>query len=172
MDGEDRAPILHWNGRKWRNRLHWQFDMTWLGEDAHGAWLAVPAGTVVRRGRDDAFRLPDGFVSVVPPHAWWTAEFYTTHPELEVYVNVGTPAEWLPGSIRQVDLDLDVVRRRSGSVQTLDEDEFAAHQVAYRYPHELMHDARRAADEVTDMLQRRVEPFDRASLPWLERGLG
>lgn len=161
--------IVHWDGRKWPDRLHWQFEMRWLGEDAHGTWLAVPSGTIVRRGQEDAFQLPHGFVSVVPPDRWWTAEFYLTHPELEVYVNIGTPCGWSVNTVRQVDLDLDVIRTREGSVVTVDEDEFIEHQAAFDYPAELIEGARGAEREVTEMMERRAEPFGRASLPWLER---
>lgn len=35
---------------KWGGRLHWHFDVVPLGEDAHGRWLGVPAGTVLQRG--------------------------------------------------------------------------------------------------------------------------
>lgn len=164
MTGEE----VRWDGRKWRNRVHWQFSMTPLGEDEHGAWFAVPCGTLVQRGRDAAFHLPDGFVSLVPRGAWWQAEFYTSHPELEIYVNIGTPCEWRSGAIRQVDLDLDVVRRHGGGVETLDEDEFAEHQVRFRYPMDLIDGARRAGNEVAAMLEQRAEPFDGASDHWLE----
>jgi hypothetical protein len=159
---------VRWDGRKWPNRLHWQFAMTWLGRDAFGVWLAVPSGTVVQRGDVEPRELPDGFVSLIPPGAWWEAEFYASHPELEIYVNIGTPCEWRAGSVRQVDLDLDVVRRHDGSVATLDEDEFLDHQAQLRYPTQLIDGARRAADEVSAMLGRRDEPFGRSAQRWLK----
>jgi hypothetical protein len=160
--------IVRWDGRKWPNRLHWQFAMRWLGEDAFGTWLAVPSGIVVQRGHESPRRLPDGFVSLVPSESWWEAEFYISHPELEIYVNIGTPCEWNDGSVRQVDLDLDVVRAHDGSVRTLDEDEFIEHQARFGYPPELIDGARRAADQVAAMLERHDEPFDQASQRWLE----
>ncbi len=161
------AQQVHWDGRKWPNRLHWQFTMTRLGEDEHGTWLTVPAGSVAQRGHDAPRVLEDGFVSLVPAGAWWQAEFYRTHPRLEVYVNIGTPCEWHHSRVRQVDLDLDVVRAWDGSVDTLDEDEFADHQVRFGYPQELVDRARRTAAEVTALLERRVEPFGDAAQRWL-----
>jgi hypothetical protein len=158
---------LRWDGRKWPNRLHWQFEMTRLGEDNYGVWLHVPAGTVARRGHDAPLVLADGFVSLIPDAAWWEAEFYATHPSYEVYVNIGTPCEWHPGRVRQVDLDLDVVRTRSGEVETLDEDEFADHQIRFGYPRRLIDGARTAATEVADLLEQRAEPFGSAFQGWL-----
>jgi uncharacterized protein len=170
MDVHAREPgaEVRWDGRKWRNRVHWQFPMTWLGEDSHGAWLAVPSGTLVRRGHEPPFTLPDGFVALVPRGAWWEAEFYTSQPELEIYVNIGTPCEWGRDRVRQVDLDLDVIRTLGGSVKTLDEDEFLDHQKRFRYPPNLIDGARTAASEIATMLAERAEPFDHAPRMWLE----
>ncbi|HET8586396.1 MAG TPA: DUF402 domain-containing protein [Candidatus Limnocylindria bacterium] len=168
MDGHASGSSVRWDGRKWPNRLHWQFEMTWLGEDEYGVWLAVASGTVVRRGHEPPRHLPDGFVSLVPPGEWWEAEFYVSHPELQIYVNIGTACEWRKGSVRQVDLDLDVVRTHDGEVRTLDEDEFIDHQARFAYPPDLIVGARRAADSVVTMLERHQEPFNQASQRWLD----
>jgi len=170
---EGRDGQVHWDGRKWPDRLHWQFEMTRLGEDEHGTWLFVPPGATARRGAEPPVAIPHGFVSLVPPDAWWEAEFYRpSHPRWEVYVNIGTRCEWHPGRIRQVDLDLDVVRGHDGTVQTLDEDEFADHQVRFEYPAELIERARAATAEVTALLQTRAEPFGSAAHRWLALALG
>jgi predicted RNA-binding protein associated with RNAse of E/G family len=170
-DLDDRT--VRWDGRKWPDLLHWQFAMTRLGEDEHGVWLFVPAGTVVRRGLETPRVLEDGFVSLVPADGWWEAEFCATHPRHEVYVNIGTPCEWHPGRVRQVDLDLDVIRAWDGAVETLDEDEFADHQVRLAYPRWLIEGARDAAAEVATHLAHREEPFGEASRRWMAvAGLG
>lgn len=159
---------VRWDGRKWPDRLHWQFTMTLLGEDEHGTWLAVPSGSPARRGHGPLRHIPHGFVSLVPHDAWWEAEFYASHPSWEVYVNIGTPCERPPGRIRQVDLDLDVVRTWDGRVEILDEDEFADHQVRFGYPQKLIDGARAATSEVAKMLEHRDEPFGEAAARWLE----
>jgi hypothetical protein len=144
-----------------------------LGTDQHGTWLFVPAGTTAQRGDDPPRVLEDGFVSLVPAGQWWEAEFYAEHPEHEVYVNIGTPCEVLAGRIRQVDLDLDVIRHFDGRVETIDQDEFAENQVRYAYPPDLIRGASQAAVAVADLLTRRAEPFGTASRRWLAAaGLG
>lgn len=158
---------VHWDGRKWPNRLHWQFEMTRLGEDQHGSWLWVPAGTVVRRGHEPPLELETAFVSLVPHDAWWEAEFYASHPLWELYVNIGTPCERHASTIRQVDLDLDVVRTNAGVIEVLDEDEFADHQLRFAYPPHLVDGARRATSEVIDLLTRQAPPFDGTAQRWL-----
>jgi len=47
---------------------------------------------------------------------------HDTHELLGEYVNINTPVEVYPGKIRYVDLEVDVVRTRSGEVKVLDED--------------------------------------------------
>ncbi len=168
--GGGAADAVWMDGRKWRNRPHWQFAMRRLGADEHGTWLAVPTGTPARRGRR-AQAVEHGFVMLVPIGAWWTVEFYRTHPSWELYVNIGTPCEWRFGSVRQVDLDLDVVRGLDGSVEVLDEDEFADHQVRFGYPIELIAAARSATDVVVRLVSQRREPFGAAARRWL-RELG
>ncbi len=113
-------------------------------------------------------RIPHSFVTLVPPNAWWEVEFYAAHPLWELYVNIGTPCEWEGSAVRQVDLDLDVVRTRAGSIEVLDEDEFADHQLRFGYPPALIEGARRATAEVIDLLTRGAEPFDAAAGRWLK----
>lgn len=140
-----------------------------IGDDEHGRWLSVPAGTRIQRGDEPERRLANGFVMLVPLTASWEAEFYWDHPDHSIYVNIGTQCEWSAGAVRQVDLDLDVVRRVDGRVETLDEDEFELHQVLYGYPDELIAAARRTADQVALMLERRAEPFGYAAERWISQ---
>ena len=68
-----------------------------------------------------------------------------------------------------VDLDLDVVRDRDGTVAVLDEDEFADHQVRFGYPAEFVERAQSTADHLVDALTNRIEPFDLRGQEWLGR---
>jgi len=159
--------MVHIDERKWPDHIHWQFDALPLGEDEHGAWLHVPSGTIAKRGDDPSGPIESGFVLLVPVTGWWLVEFYVDHPWHEVYVNIGTPPKWDADSVRQVDLDLDVVRKSDGGVVVLDEDEFIENQVRYGYPDELIRDARTATDSAVDLVGRREEPFGTASLRWI-----
>jgi len=85
----------------------------------------------------------------------------------EVYVDIATPAVWDGAILRSIDLDLDVIRRRDGTVYLDDKDEFAAHQVAYGYPIEVIELAEQAAAEVLTAVRRRDAPFDGTSDHWL-----
>ena len=154
--------------RKWPDRRHWQFTGLPLGEDAYGTWLLTPEGNVAQRGSEPPITLATGFVGLVPPNAWWVAEFYWNHPSYEVYVNITTPVDWDGDRLTSIDLDLDVIRRLDGTVEILDEDEFLTHSVRYEYPPALVGSARRAAERAREALLRDDEPFGRAPSKWLE----
>ena len=159
---------VHMDSRKWPDQRHWQFSMERLGEDVHGVWLRTPLGTMAQRGDENPRALDQGFVTLLPPRAWWVAEFYWDHPQHTVYVNIGTPCSWVGDRVSQVDLDLDVVRRLDGTVEILDEDEFLQHQDLYAYPTAIIDSARSAAASAVDQLERRFEPFGDAANRWLE----
>ena len=161
--------IVRIDSRKWPDRRHWQFEARRLGNDEHGVWLYVPSGTVAQRGDEPPQPIEHGFVGLVPATAWWTVEFFRTHPWHEVYVNIGTPPQWDGDVQTQIDLDLDVVRTVDGEVVILDEDEFDDHRVRYGYPERIVAAARTAAAAAVVALGRRAEPFADAAEPWWER---
>ena len=149
--------------RKWDGLRHWTFDATRLGEDEHGVWLGVPVGTLMDRP-DARFVLDYPSVVLVPRDQWWVAAFNGVRPppepnEIEVYIDMSTPAEWDGDVLRAVDLDLDVVRRWTGEVAVLDEDEFAAHRLSKAYPAHVIAAAEHSARACVDLLRAGAEPF-------------
>ncbi len=165
--------LVHIDERKWPERLHWQFDVSRLGEDQHGVWLHAPADTIAQRGHEPPRRIGAGFVILVPEDEWWIVEFYWDHPCHEVYVNIGTPPAWDGARVTQVDLDFDVARKLDGSVVVLDEDEFLDHQARYGYPPDLVAAARDATAHAVELVTAGREPFGGAATPWLRLvGLG
>ena len=109
---------------------------------------------------------------------FWPDRFYNLevvwHPDWrshEHYVNIATPAAWHDGTLRFIDLDLDVIwRADSGEILLDDEDEFELHQVRFGYPSDLIEQARRSADEVCRMMERRAYPFDGSLFAWRPDG--
>ena len=82
-----------------------------------------------------------------------------------------TPATWHDGTVRCVDLDLDVIWRAStGEVLLDDEDEFELHQARFGYPAELIEQVWRGTAEVRDLIARRVHPFDGSLHAWRPDG--
>jgi protein associated with RNAse G/E len=159
---------------KWGERPHWEFGAELLGRDEHGHWLGLPHGSVVARpgatittGEDQVVLVPDDA---------WVSTFYAaggTGP-WDVYVDVSTVPthETSVGLhvVRAVDLDLDVLRGRTGRVWVDDEDEFAEHRSRYGYPDEVVETALASCMRVHEALRLGVAPFDAATAAsWLAR---
>ncbi|MFI5932581.1 DUF402 domain-containing protein [Actinoplanes sp. NPDC051494] len=138
-----------------------------LSEDDLGVWVGVTRGTPsVYHGRPSVERIP--FVLLIPHHAWWTGMFNPQPRTSEVYCDITTPARWEGDTVRLVDLDLDVSRRRdSGLIELRDEDEFEEHRVGFGYPDEVVTEARAAATMLFTALGDGTEPFATAYRKWL-----
>ncbi len=146
---------------------HWRFPGTVLGTDEQGTWLGMPLGTVARRGDEPPRRLSTAFVVLVPHADPWLVEHYDDHPEVATYVNIGTVPRWDGDRVRQVDLDLDVVRTHAGEVRVEDRDEFEEHRRTLAYPPRLVDLAEDAASRAAALLATGADPFGAAR--WLER---
>jgi predicted RNA-binding protein associated with RNAse of E/G family len=167
--------IAHVRYTKWDGSLHWHFDAVRVRSDAHGTWLLVPPGGEYRKGSEPARTDEHGFVVLVPDGRWWTA-YFNAVPRGErgslVYVDVNTPVEWHDETAQLIDLDLDVVRRSDGTIEVLDEDEFAEHRVRFGYPRSLVDRARAGAERVHGLMTRGEEPFGIAGLRVVADELG
>lgn len=123
----------------------------------------------LRRGLEAPLVQPHDFVTLVPAAQWWVASFNGTgRTDIDVYVDVTTAPVRSAGAVEAVDLDLDVVRLRDGSVRVLDEDEFADHQVRYRYPAEVIERAQASCDGLVRQISAGEEPFVRVAAAWLD----
>lgn len=153
---------------KWGGAPHWEFALSSLGTDEHGWWGGAVAGTRVSRP-DRSFAGEHDWVVLVPHGKPWAASFYADPQRIKVYVDMTTVPAWDGSTVTMVDLDLDVVLLREGTLFVDDEDEFARHQVALAYPPEVVATARQTADEVLAALSHRSEPFGDVGRDWLAR---
>ena len=157
---------------KWGHRPHWTYDAHWLGADAHGAWIGIPAGTPMSRpGAALVARNPQ--VVLLPPegapveHRGWVATFHGQPREwVEVYVDITTPPTWDDATLRCIDLDLDVIRRVDGSVFVDDEDEFAEHRVSLEYPEEVAAAAELSCARIRADVAAGRPPYDGSHDRW------
>ncbi len=149
-------------------RRHWHATLRRLGEDEHGIWLGASAGVVWQRGDERPIVFTYAHVSLFPRDAWWVANFNTEPSDVDIYCDVTDVPVWTgPDEVRMADLDLDVIRVRStGEVKLVDEDEFASHQMLYKYPEDVVRQAQEAADWLTGAVPSR-EPFTGAYRHWL-----
>jgi predicted RNA-binding protein associated with RNAse of E/G family len=69
------------------------------------------------------------------------------------YINVCTPVEVFPDSVRYVDLHVDVIKHADGTVEVVDDDELAAAVEAGHVGPDLAASARDVAERVADGLR-------------------
>lgn len=152
---------------KWGGWPHWEWDALVLGEDEHGTWLHMAAGTRMARPGlivDEEV----AWVALAPRGEPWVAGFYPDPKWLSIYVDMTTVPRWVPlgepGSweLAMVDLDLDVVLTREGRLFVDDEDEFEQHRVELGYPDDVVELALRSRDWVHAAIEAGAEPFGRA----------
>lgn len=129
--------------------------------------MGVPRGTPAQRADGPVRRLV-GFVVLIPPRDPWIVEFNIDHPEVAVYVNIGTVPQVDRGEVVQIDVDLDVVLRRDGTVVLEDRDEFVANSVDY--PEDLVELAEGAAIRAAARLGDETDPF--GAKAWLAQLAG
>jgi protein associated with RNAse G/E len=144
--------------RKYDQRLHWHQWMRYLGEDQYGVWLGAPPNSVSQRGSEPEVAHSQAHVQLFPRDKWFTAIFNDEPRRTEIYCDITTPVTFGEAEFTMIDLDLDVVKRRDGTIYVDDEDEFAEHQVMFGYPPDVI----AAAQSTCDWLVQAVateEPF-------------
>ena len=157
---------------KYDGSLHYRYPLTVVQEDVDLFILYGCPGTVC-----DSYRgqLTAKYHSL---ELYWSARFYNLtvmwhadwRPRMH-YVNIATPAAWDDGTLRFIDLDLDVIwHADSGEVILDDEDEFELHQVRFGYPSDLIAQVRQGADEVRQLMARLAYPFDGSLFAWRPDG--
>jgi len=155
---------------KWGGARHWRYPLEPLGTDRYGWWLGGRAGILLQRGVEDPIAQPHDFVALVPAEGCWIASFNDPDKtNVSVYVDVTTRPVRETHTVHAVDLDLDVIRLRDGTVEVLDEDEFAEHQVRYGYPADVVALARDTTDDLVARIMANAEPFGAVSASWLAR---
>jgi hypothetical protein len=161
--------MVHVKYRKYDGALHWHLQGHRLGEDEHGVWVGCPAGTVGQRGAEPPITWDWRHVMCFPRSTWWTATFNAPPQRTEIYCDISTVPEWHGAEVRMIDLDLDVIRRRDGTVEVVDEDEFAEHQVRYGYPESVIAQAQASCDRLAKSVGEGAEPFATVYRDWLAK---
>jgi len=158
---------------KYDGSLHYRYPTTMVREEPGLLVLYVAAGTPL-----DSYR--GQFVTA--QHSlqfYWSDRFYNLHVNWEPgwhprshYVNIATPADWHDGTLRFVDLDLDIIWRATTDEVILDdEDEFVLHQARFGYTDDVIDRARRSCLDVREMIAQRAYPFDGSLHTWRPDGV-
>jgi hypothetical protein len=100
-------------------------------------------------------------VTVFPHDAAWSGSFYESDEQpIATYVDMTTVPVWDGATVSMVDLDLDVVLLRDGSLKLDDEDEFDQHRVGFGYPAEGVELALTSCEAVRRAVELSQSPFD------------
>jgi protein associated with RNAse G/E len=138
-----------------------------LGEDDHGVWGCCDVGEQIYKAGEPAFVRSSALLALIPRDECWSASWHPpSEHRLEVYIDINTEPNWTGSTVSMIDLDLDVLRHRDGTVELLDEDEFEEHRVIHDYPPDLVSLARDAAAATMALASAPAEPFDRAWRHW------
>ncbi|MBO0886524.1 MAG: DUF402 domain-containing protein [Acidimicrobiales bacterium] len=141
--------------------------MELLGQDAFGTWLwSRPSD----RGPGADY---DSFLTLVPLDRWWTATWIRHRgAENKLWFDITTPAVWHSAHlVTIVDLEIDVQRFPDGTIEVLDEEEFAERADEWGYPPEVIDAATESAESIVASLRKGDEPFDRVAATWLRTAM-
>jgi len=152
--------VVDYVSEKWGGEPHYRSAMEHLGDDEHGVWLWGRARRTIYRGEAKLFEAELEVVTLIPPGLWWAPAWWLGHPEIDLYVNINTPAMWDGDRVAYVDLDLDVVRFTDGRVEEVDRDEFDLHRERYGYPPDIVSAANAAAARALELVRSNAAPFD------------
>jgi uncharacterized protein len=157
---------------KYDGSLHYRYPLSVVQGDPDLFTLYSPPGTVCESYRGP---LTAQYHSL---ELYWSARFYNLsvlwhadwRPRMH-YVNIATPATWDDGTLRFIDLDIDVIwQADSGMVILDDEDEFELHQVRFGYPSDLIAQVQRSTRQVCELMAQSAYPFDGSLFAWRPDG--
>lgn len=160
--------------RKFDGSPHWTHYGFLLGSDDQGIWVGCP---------EDVELMKPG--SKYTWHTWWVMCFsrargfvLTSNPRplpkvtTHSYVDVTSVPSWHETAqgveVRMVDFDLDIIRRFSGDVKLIDQEDFARHQVSMKYSKEVISACLAESKQVLDEVSAGVAPFDEGSRRWVD----
>lgn len=150
--------------------IHWGFNASYLGEDEHGHWVAVPAGTERWKGEQEVRPSVADAVFCAPHDGWWHLHYNGGATRFSHFVDIVTQPVWVSENrYEMIDLDLDVLVHQDGTIEIDDEDEFEMHQVRYGYTEEMIQGALQSTARVVDALSEHREPFFDVAAAWLAK---
>jgi len=110
-------------------------------------------------------------VHLIPRVGWWIAAWYRIGDEAIIGIDICTPPTLIDDEWHYTDLELDPHAFGDSRVEIDDEDEFLAECEAGFISSTEAVEARRAADELTQGLRDKREPFGRVGWDRLDQAL-
>ena len=151
--------------QKFDGTLRDEYEATLLDQQDGLVRLLVPRGTPIHGGdgRRSA-RATDSATELYFTDRWYNVWHFDSPraPYWNLwYANVALPATFDGETLQWVDLDIDLRQYMDGSIVVLDEDEFEVNRRAMPYPDDIVDHALAARDEMLQLAETGVFPFDR-----------
>lgn len=147
-----------WDSVKFDGSLHRSAVAVDLGTTDEGRWLFIPAGTSVSRPFLGDYDHPCDAIALIPPEGLWTATWLVAW-DPALYIDLAKLVSIGINRVVTMDLDIDVVRRRSGEVELRDLEEFELHRRQLSYPAELVRTVRLTSEKLVGEVAQQQQPF-------------
>jgi protein associated with RNAse G/E len=147
----DDRPRIRSASTKWDGSIHYEFDTFLLDQTDGCLRLFIPEGTPHRSYRGEGVFEVDSIGCFFPgddDRSFNVITHLRPSPKdgLVMAADILAAAHLDGGTLRWIDLDLDVEVFEDGRVELVDEDEFEEHQRRFGYPAEVIEGARRSAE--------------------------
>ncbi|WP_158068462.1 DUF402 domain-containing protein [Serinicoccus sp. CUA-874] len=150
--------------RRCREAFSWPVEI--LGTDRHGTWLGSRQGTPVHQPDGGVELQQNAAVWLVIERSWSLPAFWFT-AETDLTIDVCTPLTFEDETWSFIDLELDLFRRPDGRAGLVDQDEWDLLAGSGLIVDEAVRAAEETARSLLPLVERQVEPFGHAALPWL-----
>jgi protein associated with RNAse G/E len=149
------------------NKPHMSWQAVHLA--ANDAWLAVlaePGTPVQHHTRGLNYMLPHYCISLFSRNEHFNVmlDFHADGTFKHAYINIAEPATWRDGTVRALDLDLDILVSPEGITTLVDEDEFAESIAAGKYNETTITIAQKTAERLMQIATHNAFPFVRSDM--------
>ena len=162
------TPHLELHSTKFDRSLHYRYPVKLVQYAERNLITYCAAGTTA-----ESHRGPRTLERHILSH-FWIDKPYVLHAEWNedwqpdyLYVDITSATSWGDGTVRYIDLDLDLIQRHGSTAVYLDDaDEFEIHRVLWEYPDELVKQCWDAVAEVRGLLETSSHPFSDSTFDW------
>lgn len=150
--------------RRCRQAFSWPVEI--LGTDQHGTWLGSRRGNPVQQPDGGVELQQNDAVWLVIERSWSLSAFWFT-AETDLTIDVCTPPTFKDETWSFIDLELDLFRLPDGRAGIVDQDEWELLAGSGLISDEAVRVVEESARSLLPLVERKVEPFGHAALPWL-----
>ncbi len=138
----------------------------WEGEILHQTsdyllLICKPGRKLIHHSKNKVFTFNNTSIEFFSLKEWYTAAMEIEKEEVvSVYCNIAKPCVFNNEEICFIDLDLDYVWEKNNEWKVVDEDEFEANSIKYKYTEELIVGAIKALAKLKEEVRKGNFPFN------------